>query len=123
MELKEKVINGLEHEINRTDLEWLDCVEVSLLREALELIKAQEPRLVVKQDFNNSQIVDEYGYMPVWREEKESHELVCECVIVGCVDPELEGDKWPYRYWTVKPSKELMEATLWEERENGEKAE
>lgn len=43
MELRERVIKGLEHEITRTDLEWLDCVEVSLLRDALELIKVQEP--------------------------------------------------------------------------------
>lgn len=81
--------------------------------EALELIKAQEPRLIVKEDFDNHQLVDEYGYMPVWREEKETRELVCECVLIGCLDPEPEDYKWPYRYWTAKPSKELMEATPW----------
>ena len=45
-EKRGKVIKGLGHEIERTnvaDLEWLDCVEVSLLRDALELLKAQEP--------------------------------------------------------------------------------
>ena len=90
-------------------MDYLDAIEV-----VIETLKTQEPRLVVKEDFDNPQLVDEYGYMPVWREEKETHELVCECVVVGCVDPELEVDKWPYRYWTVKPSKELMEATPWE---------
>ena len=43
---REKVTKGLEHEIARTnivDLEWLDCVEVSLLRDTLALLKAQEP--------------------------------------------------------------------------------
>ena len=46
---KEKVIKGLEHEIartNLTDLEWLDCVEVGLLRDALALLKEQEPATV-----------------------------------------------------------------------------
>ncbi len=41
-ELRDKVIKGLEHEVARTELEWLDCVEVALLRDALELLKAQE---------------------------------------------------------------------------------
>ena len=44
---KEKVIKGLEHEIartNLTDLEWLDCVEVGLLRDALALLKEQEQK-------------------------------------------------------------------------------
>lgn len=41
----EKTIKGLEHEIARTniaDLEWLDCVEVSLLRDVLTLLKEHE---------------------------------------------------------------------------------
>ena len=45
LEMRERVIRGLEDEITRTeiaDLEWLDCVEVALLRDALELLKAQE---------------------------------------------------------------------------------
>ena len=40
---REKVIKGLEREVARTDLEWLDCVEVELLQDALTLLKAQEP--------------------------------------------------------------------------------
>lgn len=77
------------------------------------LLNAQKPRLVIKEDFNNPQFVDEWGYMPVWREKKNTGELICECIVVGAVDPDVEGGKWPYRYWTVKPSKELMEATPW----------
>lgn len=45
-----KVISGLEHEIARTDLEWLDCVEVALLRDALALLKAQEPRVMTLEE-------------------------------------------------------------------------
>lgn len=44
MDKREKVLKGLEHEVARTELEWLDCVEVALLRDTLELLKAQEPQ-------------------------------------------------------------------------------
>lgn len=46
-ELREKVIKGLEHEISRANIptcgtDFIDCVEVALLRDALALLKAQE---------------------------------------------------------------------------------
>ena len=45
---REKVIKGLEHEISRASIptcgtDFIDCVEVALLRDALALLKAQEP--------------------------------------------------------------------------------
>ena len=39
---REKVINGLEREVARTDLEWLDCVDVELLKDTLVLLKEHE---------------------------------------------------------------------------------
>ena len=39
---RENVINGLEREVARTDLQWLDCVEVELLKDALVLLKEHE---------------------------------------------------------------------------------
>lgn len=41
---REDVIKGLEQEVARADfvdLEWIDCVEVGLLRDVLALLKAQ----------------------------------------------------------------------------------
>ena len=60
---REKVIKGLKHEVERTkvaDLEWLDCIEVSLLRDALELLKAQEPVKPVfeRQFMSNIELYD-----------------------------------------------------------------
>ena len=42
---REKVIAGLEHEVVRTESEWLDCVEVALLQDALALLKEQVSRV------------------------------------------------------------------------------
>jgi hypothetical protein len=56
---REKVINGLEREVARTDLEWLDYVEVELLQDALTLLKAQEPIAPVK--VNRYMEIDENG--------------------------------------------------------------
>lgn len=39
------VINGLKHEIiraDRSDLDWIDCVEVSLLRDACTLLNIKD---------------------------------------------------------------------------------
>ena len=51
-EMREKVIKGLEHEIGRANIptcgtDFIDCVEVALLRDALALLKAQEPVTVI----------------------------------------------------------------------------
>jgi len=46
MKSREDVIRGLNEEVKRADYidtEYLDCVEVSVLRDALALLKAQEP--------------------------------------------------------------------------------
>lgn len=45
-DMREKVIKELNEEVKRADYidtEYLDCVEVSVLRDALALLKAQEP--------------------------------------------------------------------------------
>lgn len=45
--MRKKVIEGLKHEINRADVpiygtDFIDCVEVALLRDALALLEDQE---------------------------------------------------------------------------------
>ena len=57
----ERVIKGLEHEIARTntaDLEWFDCVEVALLRDALALLKEQEPRVMKVNEVTQTYAAD-----------------------------------------------------------------
>lgn len=72
MDKIEKVIKGLEHEISRANIptcgtDFIDCVEVALLRDAIALLKAQEPTQWHKEGCaNNSSvcIVDIGNDMP-----------------------------------------------------------
>lgn len=75
-------------------------------RDALALLKAQEPRLVTESDFNGA---DEYGYIPVWTEEKDG-DMYWECIPkVAITDPDgIEV----LRYWTARPTDEQRENTL-----------
>ena len=73
-----------------------------------KLLKAQEPRLVTAEDFANA---DEWGYLPVWTEEKNG-DLYCECIpSVAVTDDDYASQ---YRHWTSRPTDEQREATPWE---------
>lgn len=74
-----------------------------LKTDALALLKAQEPRLVVEDDFKNA---DEYGYLPAWCETPD--DLYCECILIGALEEEGR------RYWTSRPTDEQREAVKWE---------
>lgn len=124
-----KVIKGLEHEIARTDLDWLDCVEVALLRDALDLLKAQEPKLMTL-DLPPAEWDDKV----IWLEIKGKEPIPCllrECRdrmmfgryerlmyfdVVGSYREsgymlKNYGVKW--RCWTERPTDEQREATPW----------
>lgn len=115
----EKVIKGLEWCIRddgdcshpeRCECPYLpgphhgDCME-EMMRDALALLNAQVPRLVVKADFENA---DAYGYLPVWCEMPD--DLYCECIKVDALDEE------GCRYWTARPTDKQREAVKWDER-------
>ena len=70
---------------------------------AIDLLKAQEPRLVTKEDFKYA---DEYGYLPAWGEMPD--DLFCECILIGAL--EEEG----IRYWTSRPTEEQRRETKWD---------
>ena len=78
------------------------CGKKRLMMDALELLKAQEPRLITVEDFKDA---DAYGYIPAWCETK--NDLFCECILIGAL--EEEG----CRYWTAKPTDEQRRATPW----------
>lgn len=84
-----------------------DCQE-QMFDDVLALLKAQEPRLVTESDFNSA---DEYGYIPVWTEEKDG-DMYWECIPKAAItDPDgIEV----LRYWTTRPDQATMEATPWE---------
>ena len=75
---------------------------------AISVLKAQEPRLVTAEDFANA---DEWGYLPVWTEEKNG-DLYCECIPSVAVTD--EDYKAQYRHWTSKPTDEQRKMMKWE---------
>ena len=80
----------------------------ALFGDALALLKAQEPRLVTESDFDGA---DEYGYIPVWTEEKDG-DMYCECILrVAIPDPDDIG---VVGYWTSRPTDEQREAVKWD---------
>lgn len=83
-----------------------DCQE-QMFDDVLALLKAQEPRLVTESDFDGA---DEYGYIPVWTEEKDG-DMYYECIPkVAITDPDgIEV----LRYWTSRPTDEQREAIPW----------
>ena len=87
--------------------ECMVTIGYGVLEDALALLKAQEPRLVTESDFNGA---DEYGYIPVWTEEKDG-DMYWECIPkVAITDPDgIEV----LRYWTSRPDQATREATPW----------
>lgn len=80
---------------------------VDAINMAIEALKVQEPRLVTESDFDGA---DEYGYIPVWTEEKDG-DMYWECIPkVAITDPDgIEV----LRYWTSRPTDKQREAIPW----------
>ena len=85
----------------------------SMLREALDialaLLKAQESHLVTVADFENA---DPYGYLPVWVEDKDDSEIICDCITKYAITHPDEDCH--YRYWISRPTDEQRKAVKWE---------
>jgi hypothetical protein len=133
MELREKVIKGLEccatNRLRREDCEAMDCVYLDLeghgcihqlIRDALALLKAQEPRVMT---------LDEVRKLPegtlVWQESRGVNQPRPR--VVHCVTDEFiiytDGCKWyfelddygtKFRLWTTEPSEMKRQAVKWE---------
>ena len=106
---REKVINGLEQFIADFKPFCGNKADWQRVYDALALLKAQEPRLVTEADFENA---DEYGYLPVWVEDKDDSEIICDCITKTAItDPD---EDYHYRFWTSRPTDEQREAVKWE---------
>ena len=121
-EKREKVIKGLEHEVERTkvaDLEWLDCIEVSLLRDALELLKAQEARVMTLEEVCKGLVwLDTYRTSevePVYILEMNKRGEIYYLVFGTGARPMLYDEDYnkEYRFWTSRPTDEQREETSW----------
>lgn len=118
MEKEEKVIKGLEiciKNINQVDCPndcpyYSDCTNYEkryifqpLLRDALKLIKEQEPRVLTWDEVKRAEVC--------WTEERGSEPYA-----------ELDADEWNPKYygktircWNYKPTKEQMAAVNWDD--------
>ena len=84
----------------------IECCR-QVMRKALALLKAQEPRLVVKEDFENA---DKYGYLPVFVESRDG-EMYWDCITDAALGDTVS------RFWTTKPTDEQRKAVKWDEYE------
>jgi hypothetical protein len=108
---REKVIKALECCIIRYPDDKARCDECPyesaccnrLKNDALALLKAQEPRLVEPNDFENA---DDFNWLPAWCEERTGAGY-WEMILPDALD---EKD---VRYWTGRPTDEQREAVKW----------
>ena len=118
---REKVIKGLEELLEQSryndSVGWNPDCDTETLEDAIALLKAQEPRVMTAEDFENNPDVDHDGFLPAWIEYRRD----------GDWDEYWEGqpDEWgvckadrivyeSMRYWTSRPTDEQREATPWE---------
>lgn len=74
--------------------------------ECIASVIAQEPRLVVKEDFVNA---DRWGYLPVYVEDRDGQmywDCITDVVLGGTVS----------RFWTTKPTDEQRKAVKWNDQ-------
>lgn len=78
------------------------------IEDAIELLKAQEPRVMTLEDFENNPNVDQYGCLPCWMEYREEPKWDgwAEATVHTCVE-------YGRRPWTSRPTDEQREAEPW----------
>ena len=121
---REKVISGLE-----LCLEGLSDIcpykdsdapggcRDELMHDALVLLKAQEPRVMTLEYFDNSPDKDSKGCLVAWVEYRRDEEWAeywedtCDEWSVIRRDDFYSGES--YRFWTSRPSDEQREAIPW----------
>lgn len=91
---------------------------VKYAEDALKLLKAQEPRLITEEDFEDKTMVDDACGLPVWVEYRRDDEwgeyledTSDEWAIV--YKQHYRTDK-SMRYWTSRPTDEQRENTPWD---------
>lgn len=99
-------IECLLHPKDADDSDMAKAIDTAV--RAMRLLKAQEPRLVTESDFKNA---DPYGYLPVWVEEKDDNEIICDCITKHAITEPDED--YHYRYWTSRPTDEQREEISW----------
>lgn len=94
-----------------TVIESLRSESEQAILDAVAFLQGLYPRMVTREDFNDYNALDDYGYLPVWQENRYTGEVECQSIHETILHP-----KWldHHRYWTAKPTLELMQETPWE---------
>ena len=82
-------------------------------RDALELLKKQEPRVMTPQDFDGNPMKDQYGNLPCWLESREP--LVASNWCRWNEDDFIRPIMRNFRPWTSRPTDEQRKAVAWDE--------
>ena len=82
-------------------------------RDALELLKKQEPRVMTPQDFDGNPMKDQYGNLPCWLESREP--LVASNWCRWNEDDFIRPIMRNFRPWTSRPTDEQKKAVAWDE--------
>ena len=126
-EKREKVIKGFECCDNddcdncpyfRSDDENdLGTCKATLHRDAIALLKAQEPHIVTIADYENNPNVDKDGNLAVWRESRHLNGIAYYndgWVILNRNRVEGWFNSEMIRFWTSRPTDEQMEKVKWD---------
>lgn len=89
---------------------------VLAMRDALALLKAQEPHIVTIADYENNPIVDKDGNLAVWRESRHLNGIAYHndgWVILNRNRVEGWFNSEMIRFWTSRPTDKQREAISW----------
>lgn len=141
-EKREKVIRGIEYCLLRSQEKvhcgdcpyWYDdfesgCHVYDMMRDALALLKEQEPRMLTESEakqYTNGEEKYEYSDKPpLYIEHKKAQPFYIKWAtleVVGAWMKDLNMKQEygkTFRFWTSRPSPEQMRDTPWEMTENG----
>lgn len=108
-EFKGKLVEGTNIGMSPEEMAVLDNFLFRIWQMGwLDKLKAQEPHIITKKDFENNPSVDENGYLPAYCE-KIDRPIGWMAIHKGYI-----GVRKDIRYWTGKPTADQREAVKWE---------
>lgn len=106
-EMREKVIDDL---VSCLDDSVAAVVPRDTVTAALALLKAQEPRLVTREDFQQAPAYD--GVLPCWKESRsKTRRNGWAAIVYGKALQDMEAGV--ARYWTGVPTEEQRREMAW----------
>ena len=120
----EKVIKGLQcHSEPKESLDECFCelcpydectCGLDVPDDALKLLKAQRPRVMTPEDFENNPMVDENGKLPAWVEYKRYNGVLRSEDGWGTINRNWVNGYRDRRFWTARPTEEQRKAVKWD---------